>query len=63
MSEWMPIETYDALKKKPEHAAFAVKATTPRRSGDITLAAIIVLQRNYGSREVTHWIELPALPK
>ena len=55
MSEWLPIETYDALKKKPEHAIFWVAESTDRR---MRLSAAWVKTRYYGFRTVTHWMPL-----
>jgi hypothetical protein len=61
--EWMPIETYDALKEKPKHAVFYVKATQPKRPGGHTLREMIVGTRTFGLREITLWLALPPPPK
>lgn len=57
---WQPIETYDALKKKPAHAVFLFRAEVGRT---MTLDRTIHPQRNFGLRVCTHWLELPSPPK
>ena len=56
---WQPIETYDALKKKPRFAVFYVEATTAGRG---YLSEMIVTERLFGYRTITHWVALPDLP-
>lgn len=58
--EWMPIETYDALKVKPKYAVFLVAEMIPenKRSG-IVLGETISIDRHFGRRTITHWIPLP----
>jgi hypothetical protein len=57
---WQPIETYDALKKKPKLAAFyfVAEGTVRGRSGP-RLFFTVQLTRNFGSRVCTHWCPLP----
>lgn len=62
MSQWQPIDTYDALKKKPKHAVFYFKAECDDR-GRNRLIPIIELSRTYGYRTCTHWMPLPEPPK
>ena len=65
MSEWQPIETYDALPKlaRPEYAVFYFRAE-PGRNGNkgIGLGAIVEMTRIYGYRVCTHWMPLPPPP-
>lgn len=62
--EWLPIESYDKLKKKPKHAAFWFEGTPPARgqSGKYGLSPCVALTRFYGSRVCTHWTPLPNDP-
>jgi len=62
---WQPIETYDELKEKPKFAVFYVQ---PKPSENIysryaDLSEMIITERYFGHRSVTHWILLPELPK
>ena len=61
--DWQPIETYDALKKKPPLAVFWFEATQPNRPGGHHLYAIANLSRVMGSRICTHWTPLPDPPE
>ena len=56
--EWQPIETYDKLKVKPRYAVFYFEATGGRNPRDETMQ----FTRSYGSRNCTHWINLPNPP-
>lgn len=58
---WLPIEQYDAMKKKPENAAFLFAPTLGRR-GDIELGATVEMKRNYGRRQCVGWAPLPDTP-
>ena len=58
---WQPIETYDAMKKKPKLCVFWFKDMPQGKN--YTLPAIAVLDRHFGSRVCVHWIELPEPPK
>lgn len=62
--DWMTIEAYDKLKKKPHRCVFFVEESLPSSPyhRHAYLPATVVLERNYGSRKVTHWLELPTLP-
>lgn len=62
---WQPIETFDALKRKPAHAVFYFKGTPPHRGnlGKYGLYPTIQLTRNFGVRECVFWVELPPLPE
>lgn len=55
---WQPIETYDALEKKPELALFRFAPVPPSRSGGIKLGEIFDLCRNFGLRKCTHWLPI-----
>lgn len=57
--KWHPIETYDALDKKPRFAVFYVAKTT---SGRGYLSDMIVTERRFGYRTITHWMPLPDAP-
>jgi hypothetical protein len=57
---WQPIETYDALNKKPEWAIFYF---TERKSRDWVLRERIEQHRFFGDRTCTYWMELPEPPK
>jgi hypothetical protein len=59
---WQPIETYDALKKKPKHAMFLFRRESRGGRGDFVLEQTIQPARIYGLRVCTHWIELPPPP-
>jgi hypothetical protein len=57
---WQPIETYDALKKKPKLAAFYFAAEgTMRGSNRPKWSATVQFTRVYGFRICTHWCPLP----
>ena len=62
MGEWQPIETYDklSLKNRPEFAVFYVEAASDTH---FSLGATVAHTRNYGSRNVTHWMPLPPPPE
>ena len=60
--EWLPIEKYDELKKKPENCIFFVKEKKREYSSGIDLSATISTARFYGFREVTHYLVLPKFP-
>ena len=55
--EWKPIETYDALNKKPRFAVFFVQEKIGERAYT-GLSAMIVTERSFGSRTVTHWMQI-----
>lgn len=57
--EWQPIETYDALKKKPEFAIFFVQEHKGERSYT-GLSATVSTERRFGSRVVSHWMPIEA---
>jgi len=59
MSEWQPIETYDAMKKKPSWAVFYVELC---KSGRNYLNPMLSTNRYFGQRNVTHWMLLPEPP-
>lgn len=50
--DWIPIEKYDAMKKKPKWAIFWFEAT---QSGRIFLRPMIRPDRVAGSRVCTHF--------
>lgn len=56
-TEWQPIETYDALKKKPKYAVFWFKAVINERRNELTLPATAKIDRCMGRRVCTHWFE------
>jgi len=56
--EWQPIETYDALKKKPKFCAFYVRESIHPTKGYCDLIAMISTERYFGKRVVSHWVEL-----
>lgn len=58
MNEWQPIETYDALKKKPAFAVFYVKELSDGRRHDLALPACVITTRHFGVRQITHWMPL-----
>lgn len=62
--QWLPIETYDKLKKKPKYAVFFVAATEPTNAyhPHTALAAMVSTDRHRGSRTITHWMPLPDAP-
>ena len=62
LGTWQPIETYDKLKKKPEFAVFYVQPKEGNRPYT-GLPRMIVTERRYGSRVVSHWMPLPAPPE
>jgi hypothetical protein len=62
MNEWLPIKTYDKLKKKPKFAVFLFEAIPPPRPGGIGHGIAIENTRHYGSRVCTHWLKLPEPP-
>jgi len=57
---WLPIETYDKLKKKPRYAVFWVAAKPPNNEyqPQTALREMVCLERHFGSRDVTHWMPL-----
>ena len=59
MSEWQPIETYDALKKRPEFAVFWFQKDIGSR---FVLPATTNLSRSMGRRICTHWMPTPKAP-
>ena len=59
---WQPIETYDKLKKKPKYAVFYVQEKIVVDRPYAGLSALISTDRRFGSRIVTHWIQLPNDP-
>lgn len=61
LGTWQPIETWDKLKKKPEFAVFYVQPKEGNRPYT-GLPRMIVTERRYGSRVVSHWMPLPAPP-
>ena len=62
-NEWLPIDTYDKLKKKPGFAVFYVAEIKKRHRNNYGLPETIALSRSFGSRDVTHWMPLPEPPK
>lgn len=58
--QWEPIEKYDAMKRKPKHAVFFVESMM---SGKSELPAMIVTERRFGWRVVTHYFVLPEFPE
>jgi len=59
MSEWQPIETYDALEKKPKLAIFRFRPQkSNRHNGGFTLPETYEKTRYFGIRTATHWIEI-----
>jgi hypothetical protein len=61
---WQPIETYDAMKKKPERAVFYFSAKLSERGkAGIGLRATVQLTRSFGLRVCTHWCPLPDTDK
>ena len=67
MSEWQPIDTFDALpqKDRPKHAVFLFAATPPSRGmgGWCNLSPTVETQRHYGSRTCTHWHRIEPPPE
>jgi hypothetical protein len=61
--QWQPIETYDALKKKPKFAVFYVPATEPTRHGNYQLSELVSTTRCFGNRDVTYWQPLGEPPR
>lgn len=58
--EWVPIEKYDAMKKKPSNfVVFLVAESTSGRNG---LPQTISIQRTMGFRVITHFCVLPNVP-
>lgn len=60
--EWQPIETYDKLKKKPKYAVFRVKEKIVEERPYAGLPELVVTERRFGSRIITHWLEIPLPP-
>lgn len=59
--EWVPIEKYDAMKKKPSNfVVFLVAESANGRSG---LPQTISNQRTMGFRTITHFCVLPDVPE
>lgn len=58
--QWEPIEKYDAMKRKPKNVVFFVESM---KSGKSELPAMIVTERRFGWRVVTHYFVLPELPE
>jgi hypothetical protein len=61
---WQPIETYDAMKKKPKLAAFYFKGEGTLRKATrgrtpFKLEPAVALSRVFGLRTCTHWCPLP----
>lgn len=54
--EWQPIETYDALKKKPDHAVFWFEEVEHERKY-ASLPATARTERDMGRRVCTHWFK------
>jgi len=52
MSEWQPIETYDAMKKKPTHCLFWFAEKPPSGNGGNGLPACASLNRNMGFQKM-----------
>lgn len=58
--KWVPIEKYDAMKKKPSNfVVFLVAESTNGRNG---LPQTISIQRTMGFRVITHFCVLPDVP-
>ena len=60
MSEWQPIETYDAMKVKPNFAVFLFREEHGR---SFSLYSTMQTTRHYGNRVCVLWIPLPEPPK
>lgn len=63
MSEWQPIETYDALAIKPKLAVFRFKPVASNQRAANHLDEHFEMRRCFGSRECTHWMPLPPPPQ
>jgi Protein of unknown function (DUF551) len=60
--EWQPIETYDALSKKPSMAVFFVQGNPPKERQKVGFGPLVVTSRTFGFRKVTHWMPIPKAP-
>lgn len=58
--QWEPIERFDAMKRKPKNVVFFVESM---KSGKSNLPAMIVTERRFGWRVVTHYFVLPEPPE
>ena len=61
MTKWLPIETYDKLKKKPPLAVFRFKPTEPIGISRDFLVEAFKTERNMGHRVCTHWFKFDVL--
>ena len=61
-SEWLPIESYDKLKNKPQWAVFYIAEKRASRPRGFILTETISTERYSGGRDITHWMPLPAFP-
>jgi hypothetical protein len=61
--KWIEIAKYDAMKKKPDNCVFYVAADVNINRPYATLSPLISTTRIFGHRKVTHYFELPELPK